>query len=121
MGRVLGALFLTPSMWTILKWYLRVFSFRFLSLVLQMWSKDLSPNIFKSGVWSTAMVKCLHPRTKCLALSRASATASASPSIGAYLDSAACVNLLATRVIFQPCLQQKKSLEGQKQCFWNNQ
>ena len=34
--RVSEALFLTPGMWTILKWYLRVFSFRFLSLVLQM-------------------------------------------------------------------------------------
>ena len=42
----------------ILKWYLRVFSFRFLSLVLQMLSRgDLSPNILKSGLWSTAMVR----------------------------------------------------------------
>ena len=64
-------------------------SFRFLSLVLVMLSRDLSPNILRSGLWSTAIVRFLHPRTKCLALSRASATASASPSIGAYLDSAA--------------------------------
>ena len=98
--RVSRAVFLTPGMWTILKWYLRVFSFRFLSLVLQMWSRDRSPNILKNGLWSTATVRFLHPRTKCLALSRASATASASPSSGAYLDSAACVNLLPTRVIF---------------------
>ena len=61
-----------------------------------MWSRDLSPNIFGSGLWSTAMVRFLHPRTKCLALSRASSTASASLSIGAYLDSAAYVNLLPT-------------------------
>ena len=116
-----GALFLTPGMCTILNWYRRVFSLRFLSLALLMWTRDLSPNIFRSGLWSTAMVRFLHPRTKCLALSRASTTASASPSIGAYLDSAACVNLLPTRVIFQPCLQQKRSWEGQEQCFWNNQ
>ena len=37
---------------------------------------------------------------------KASATARASPSIGAYLDSAACVNLLPTRVISHPSLQQ---------------
>ena len=42
------------------------------------------------------MIRFLHPRTKCLALSRASSTASASLSIGAYLDSAAYVNLLPT-------------------------
>ena len=62
--RVSGTLFLTPGTWTILKWYLRVFSFRFLSLVLQMCSRDLSPNIFKSGLWSTAIVKLLLPKTK---------------------------------------------------------
>ena len=37
-------------------------------------------------------ISLLHPSTKWRALSRASATARASPSIGAYLDSAACVN-----------------------------
>ena len=116
--RVSGALFLTPGMCNILNWYGRVFSLRFLSLALLMWSRDLSPNIFGSGLWSTAMVRFLHPRRKCLALSRASSTASA---IGAYLDSAGCVNLLPTRVIFQPCLQQKRSWEGQDQCFLNNQ
>ena len=31
------------------------------------------------------------------------------------------MNLLPIRVIFQPCLQQKRSLEGQEQCFWNSQ
>ena len=60
----------------------------------------------------------LHPRKKCLALSRASATASASPSMGGIPDAATCVNLLPTRVFFQPCLQQKKRLlEGQEQYF----
>ena len=85
--------------------------------MLLMWSRDLSPNILSSGRWSTAMVRLVQPNTKCLALSKASATASASPSIGAYLDSAACVNLLPTRVIFHPDLQQKRSLEGHVQCF----
>ena len=100
-----GALFFTPGMWTILKRYLRIFSFRFLGLVLLMLSRDLSPNIFRSG-WCDGQVLT---------------SASASPSIGAYLDSAACVNLLPTRVIFPPCLQQKRLLEGQEQCFWNDQ
>ena len=103
LDKVSGALFFTPGTWTILKRYRKVFSFRFLSLVLVMLSRDLSPNILRSGLWSTAIVRFLHPRTKCLALSRASATASASPSIGAYLDSAAWVNLLPTRVIFLVC------------------
>ncbi len=56
-------------------WYLSVLSLRFLSLVLL---RDLSPKIFRSGLWSTAMVQPM-----CLALSRASATANA---IGAYQD-----------------------------------
>ena len=115
--RASGVLFLTPGMWTILRWYRRVFSFKLQSLVLLMLSRDRSPKILRSGLWSTAMVRLVQPNTKCLALSKASATASASPSIGAYLDSAACVNLLPTRVIFQPGLQQKRSLEGQEQCF----
>ncbi len=61
------------------------------------------------------------PKTKCRDFSKASATANASPSIGAYRDSAGCVNRLQTRVTFQPCLQQKRSCEGHKQCFWKSQ
>ena len=87
----------TPGMWIILKWYHRVFSFRFLSLVLLMLSSNLSLNILRSGWWSTATIRLVHLKTKCLALSRELATAIVSPSIGAYLDSATCVNILPTR------------------------
>ena len=54
-------------------------------------------------------------------MSRASATARASPSTGAYLDSAGWVKRLPTKVIFQPVLQQNGSVEVQLQCFWNSQ
>ena len=43
--------------------------------------------------------------------------ARASPSIGVYLDSAGWVNLLPTKVIFHPCRQQKRSVDGHEQCF----
>ncbi len=46
------------------------------------------------------IVRFLQPRTKCRALPKVSTTANASPSIGAYLDSASCVNPLPTSVIF---------------------
>ena len=49
LDRVSGALFLTPSMCTILKRCRKVFSFRFLSLVLLMLLRDLLPNILKGG------------------------------------------------------------------------
>ena len=35
-----GALFLMPGMYAILKWYLRFYSLSFLTLVLQIWSRD---------------------------------------------------------------------------------
>ena len=50
---------------------------------LVMSSSDRSPNTLSRGLWSTAMIKLLQPRTKNRALSRASATARASPSTGA--------------------------------------
>ena len=56
--------------------------------MLDISSRDLSPNIFSSGVWPTARVRFSQPRTKYLALFRASATANVSPSTGAYRDSA---------------------------------
>ena len=40
----------------------------------------LSPNTLRSGLWSVATMRSLQPRTKCLALSSAQATAKASPS-----------------------------------------
>ena len=66
-------------------------------------------------------MRLLHPKTKCLALLRASATARASPSKGTYQDSAGWVNLLFIRVIFHPWWQQKRSADGHEQCFWKSQ
>ena len=86
-----------------------------------MSSRDLSPNSLQRGLWSTATTRLEQPRTKCRALSSASATARASPSMGAYLDSAACVNLDPTRVTFHPSWQQNISWDGHWQCFWNSQ
>lgn len=97
--------------------YRNVFSFRFLSLGFGMSSRDRSPNSLRSGLWSTATIRSLHPRTKYRALSSASATASASPSTGAYRDSALCVKRLPTRAIFQPVGQQNNYTLVQLQCF----
>ena len=85
--------------------------------MLDMWSSDLSPTIFKRDLLSTAIVRSRQPRTKYLALSSASAMASASLSIGVYRDSAALVKRLPTRVFFQPVLQQNGSLAGHRHCF----
>ena len=82
---------------------------------------DLSPNSLQRGLWSAATTRLEQPSTKCQALSSASATARASPSMGAYLDSAACMNLDPTRVTFHPSWQQNTSWDGHWQCFWNSQ
>ena len=66
-------------------------------------------------------MRSLQPRTKWRALSKASATASASPSTGAYRDSAGWVKREPTRVTFQPSWQQNISRDGHWQCFWNSQ
>ena len=78
--RASGVLFLTPGHVDHFEVDRRVFSFKLQSLVLLMLSRDRSPKILRSGLWSTAMVRLVQPNTKCLALSKASATASASPS-----------------------------------------
>ena len=82
-----------------------------------MSSRDLSPNSLQRGLWSTATMRLEQPRTKF----QCSATARASPSMGAYLDSAACVNLDPMRVTFHPSWQQNISWDGHWQCFWNSQ
>ena len=103
------------------KRYRSVFSFKFLRRVFGMSSRERSPNNLHKGLWSTAMTRSEQPSTKWRALSRASATARASPSMGAYRDSAACVNREPTNVTFQPSWQQKISRDGHWQCFWNSQ
>ena len=118
---VSDALFLAPGMCTMRNLYRSVFSLRFRSRELLIFSSDLSPKILSRGLWSTAIIRFSQPRTKCLDLSNASATARASPSIGAYLDSAEWVKRLPTRVIFHPDLQQNRLVSGHEQCFWNSQ
>ncbi len=59
--------FRTPGMCTIENLKRRVFSFRFLSLPLEICSKERSPNTLRSGLWSTATMRSLHPSTKCRA------------------------------------------------------
>ena len=72
-----------------------------------MASNERSPNILRRGLWSTATMRLWQPKTKNLVLSNASATAKASPSIGAYRDSAAWVKRLPTKVTRQPVGQLK--------------
>ena len=67
------------------------------------------------------MIRFLHPSTKCLALSKASATARTFPSMGEYRDSVGCVNRLPTIMTFQSDWQQKALVLLHEQCFCNNQ
>ena len=80
---VSAALCRTPGMWTMRNLYRSVFSFMFLRRLFDISSRDRSLNTLRRGLWSTAIIRLLQPRTKKRALSRASATAKASPSIGA--------------------------------------
>ena len=98
---------LTPGMCTILNLYRRVFSLRLRSRALEISSRERSLNNLKRGLWSTAIIRFSQSRVKYRALSRASTTARASPSTGAYRVSAAWVKRLPTRVVFQPVGQQK--------------
>ena len=89
--------------------------------MLGMSSRHRSQRTLSNGLWSTAKIKFSQHRTKKRALSKASATANASPSMGTYLGSAGCVKRLPTSVIFQPVRQQKGLTGVQSQCFWNNE
>ena len=111
----------TPGMWTIRKRYRSDFSLRLRRRVFGMSFRERSPRVLRRGLWSTAAMRSDHPMTKWRALSKASITARASPSIGAYQDLAPDVKRLPTRVIFQPGLQQNGLIDVQEQCFWNSQ
>ena len=112
-----AAAFLAPGTWTIRNRNRSVFSLRFRRRDFSMSCCDLSPNTLTSGLWSTAIIKLSQPRTKWRDFSSASTTASASPSIGAYLDSALLVNRLPTRVTRHPLVQHKGLMGWQSQCF----
>ena len=108
-------------MCTIWNLYHGVLSFRLPTLPLEISSRDWSLNILRSGLWSTVMMRSLQPRTKNRAVSGASATARAFPSIGAWCDSAVWVHRFTTSAIFQPVGQQKGFLDAHWQCFWKSQ
>lgn len=59
---------LTPGTWIIRNLYLSVLSFKFLRRELEMSSRQMSPNIFRRGLWSTATMRYVQPNTKYLAL-----------------------------------------------------
>ena len=103
---VLAAALAFPSVYLISNLYGNVLSLKLKRRVLVILSSDLSPNIFKRGRWSVTTVNFGHPKTNMRHFSRASATAKASPSIGAYLLSASVVNREPKNVSFQPSLQQ---------------
>lgn len=81
--RATATLCSTPGMCTILNLYLNGFSLRLRSLEMVISLREHSPNTLRRGLWSTAISRSLQPSTKNCALSRALATARASPSIRA--------------------------------------
>ena len=89
-----GAFCLRPGIWMMENLYGSVFSLSDSSLSFLMSPSYRLLRTPSSGLWSVATTKLSQPRTKCRADSSPYTTANASPSIGAYLDSAGCVNLL---------------------------
>ena len=81
--RASATLLRTPGMWNTRNRYRSDFSLMFRKRGFGMSSRARSPSTLSSGLWSTATMRSEHPRVKCRALSMASTTASASPSMGA--------------------------------------
>ena len=81
----------TPGMCSTRNRYHSDFSLMFRKRGLGVSSRALSPSTFSSGLWSTTAVRSGHPNVKRRVLLIASTTASASPSMEAYRDSALCV------------------------------
>ena len=111
----------TPRMCSTQNRYRSDFSLIFRNRGLRMSSRARSSSTFSSGLWSTTTVRSGHPNVKCRVLLRASTTASASPSMGAYRDSALCVKRLPNSTTFQPDLQQNGRASAQSQCLWDSQ
>ena len=111
----------TPGMCSTRNRYHSDFSLMFRNRGLGVSSRARSPSTSSSGLWSTTTVRFGHPNVKCRVLLRASTTASASPSMGAYHDSAPCVKRLPISTTFQPDLQQNGRASAQSQCFWDSQ
>ena len=111
----------TPGMCSTRNRYRSDFSLMFLNRGFGMSSRARSPSTFSSGLWSTTTVRSGHPNEKCRVLLSASTTASASPSMGAYRDSAPGVKRLPISTTFQPDMQQNGRTSAQSQCFWDSQ
>merc|ERR1712127_559614 len=107
-----------PGTWITVNLQRRVFCLRFKILGFSMSPSSLSPRIFSRGLWSTATTSISLPRVKCRVFWRAHATARASPSTGAYLDSAPVVNLLPARTVFQPLEQHPGAFASHLQYCW---
>ena len=107
-----------PGIWTILKCHGNVRCFSRNSLVFVISSRVRSPNIFTKGLWSVTTSKLSHPCVKKRVCSKPHATARASPSIGAYLDSAPERKREPARTMRHPSSQQSGMPEGQLHCFW---
>ena len=91
-----AALCHTPGMCTMWNQYHKVFSLRLRSLALVISSRDLSPNTLSRGLWSTALIRLLQPRTKKRALSRAFLS-------GHSYHSPACYNRSTAHGCLHPC------------------
>merc|ERR1712082_576812 len=100
-----GVSFWSPGRYWILKLYLRVRSLKRYSLGLAMSAMSLLFIMGTRGSWSVVTRRLGHPRLNILALSRDRTTPRASPSIGAYLDSAPEHLLLPANTILNPSLQ----------------
>merc|ERR1712082_307275 len=114
-----GVSFWSPGRYLILKLYLRVRSLKRYSLGLAMSTMSLLFMMGTRGSWSVVTRRFGHPKVNILALSRDQTTPNASPSIGAYLDSAPEHLLLPANTILKPSLQHLGALaRSQSQYFW---
>ena len=113
-----AAVFDFPGRCVILKRHGRVRCFRRKSREFVISSNVRSPKIFVKGLWSLTMTRLSQPCVKYFVCSRPQATARASPSIAAYLSSAAVRKREPAKVIRHPPGQQSGRLAGHLQCFW---
>ena len=100
--------------------YLSVFSFIRKRRGFMILLRSLSLRILTSGWWSVATMRFGQPIMNVWHFWSDQATAVASPSMGAYLDSASVQNLLPAKTSFQPSWQHIGALSrGHLQCLCN--
>ena len=100
-----------------IKRHIRVLCLRRNKRGLAISSGVRSPNNLRRGMWSVMMIRLSHPWVKYLVCSRDQPMASASPSTGAYLDSADLRKREPANVILHPSSQQLGDSCKQLQCF----